>query len=156
MAQQDLISLNISATDLAEIQGAITTLKTKLSPHLRTLSVSERVELPKMGDKTVSFVQKAREYGQKNGHLVPAFLDLDALAEDVRAVETLRGLSQELGPLTEALDDSTLLAGSEAYQAALVFYAAVKSAAKVRVPNASFIYDDLASRFPGAVANKKA
>jgi len=61
MAQQDLISVDIPEADLAEIRGAIQTLRTKLSPHLKILTTAERVELPKMGDKTVSFVQKAWE-----------------------------------------------------------------------------------------------
>ncbi len=46
-------------SDLHEIRASIATLRGKLLPHLRTLSAQERVELPKMGDKTVAFVQKA-------------------------------------------------------------------------------------------------
>ena len=82
-------------------------------PHLQTLSVQERVELPKMGDKTVAFVQKALEYGQQNKELVPNFLDLGALAIDTKAVQTLRELAQGLNPITDALNDSMTLSGSK-------------------------------------------
>jgi hypothetical protein len=56
MTQPNLVSLNISEADLAEFKASINTLSTKLLPHLITLSPEERQELPKMGDKTVSFV----------------------------------------------------------------------------------------------------
>lgn len=56
MTQPNLVSLNISEADLSEIKASINTLRTKLLPHLKTLSPEERQELLKMGDKTVSFV----------------------------------------------------------------------------------------------------
>ena len=154
MAQQDLIAVNIPETDLAEINEAIDTLHSKLMPHLQTLSSQERIALPKMGDKTVAFVQKAMEYSQKNSDLVPSFLDLKALGIDVKAVHSLRELTQRLNPVTDALNDSLTLSGSEAYQGALVFYNNVKNAAKAKAPNAASIYDDLSARFPGAPTKK--
>jgi hypothetical protein len=42
-----------------------------------------------------------------------------------------------------------MLAGSEAYIAALAYYNSVKQAAKMNVPGARAIYDDLSKRFPG-------
>jgi len=155
MSQQDLISVNIPAADLAKIKDAIATLRAKLLPHLHVLTAQERMELPKMGDKTSAFVQKALEYSQQNRDLVPSFLDLPAFAVDVQAVQSLRELAQGLVPVTDALGDSLTLSGSEAYQAALVFYGNVKNAVKVNAPNAATIYEDLASRFPGG-ARKKA
>jgi len=156
MAQQDLIAVNLPDDDMVAIKEAIATLSTKLVPHLKTLNAQERQELPKMGDKTVAFVQKALEYSQQNKDLVPSFLDLTAMAIDVKAVQTLRELAQGLNPLTDALNDSIILSGSEAYQGALVFYSNVKSAAKVKAPNAATIYNDLSARFPGAPTKKKA
>jgi len=44
-------------------------------------------------------------------------------------------------------------AGSEAYTASLIFYNAVKGAAKAGVPGMKTIYDDLQSRFPGRGKN---
>jgi hypothetical protein len=49
----------------------------------------------------------------------------------------------------ENVDDTTMLAGSEAYQAALVFYNSVKTAATHDVSGAKAVYDELKKRFPG-------
>ena len=155
MSQNDQIAVTIPEADLAEIQAAVATLRGKLLPHLTSLDSRERLELPKMGDKTVAFVQKAMEYAKNNGDLVPPYLDFPAMEIDVKAVETLRQLAQTLGPIDDALNDSIMLSGSEAYQAALVFYSAVKNAAKGKAPNAGSIYEDLSRRFPGKAGAKK-
>jgi len=155
MSQPNAISVVIPESDLTEIRAAIATLTAKLMPHLKSLSVQDRSELPKMGDKTVHFVQKALEYSQRNTELVPAYLDLAALAVDIQAVQSLRGLAQGISPLLDALNDTMMLSGSEAYQGALLFYNHVKTAAKAKAPNAGSIYDDLSTRFPGRTGIKK-
>ena len=119
MAQQNEIAVKIPEEDLAEIRGAIKVLQKKLAPHLASLSPQDRLELPKMGEKTYTFVQKAYEYGMKNKELAPPYLDFSAMETDVKAVGLLRDLSQLVNPLHEALNDSLILSGSEAYQAAL-------------------------------------
>jgi len=156
MAQPDQISVNIPEADLTKIQSALSDLESLLHPYLRVLTHQERLELPKMGDKTVAFVQKALEYAQQNAELVPPYLDLEAFQIDVDAVETLHKVSRVLTPLAEALNDSIILSGSEAYQGGLVFYTAVKGAAKAKAPKAGSIYADLSARFPGRGAGKRA
>lgn len=156
MSQTNSIAVSIPAADLAEIRGAIGVLRAKLAPHLMSLTPQDRQELPKMGDRTIGFVQKAYEYGTRHSELAPGFLDFQALETDVKAVELLRELSMSLDPLNEALSDSLTLSGSEAYQGALLFYGNVKAAAKAKAPGAAAIYDDLSSRFPGGAQKKKA
>lgn len=47
------------------------------------------------------------------------------------------------------LNDSLMLAGSEALQAALAFYAYLKIAARNKVPGAKSAYEELSEYFPG-------
>lgn len=154
MAQQNSISKKIEGKDLDAIRAAVEALRTTLLPYLTTLSAAERQKLSKMGDKSVAFVTKAYEYGQKNPALVPSYLDMAELAADVGLVETLRELSQGLLPITDAIDDTMLLAGSDAMQGALTFYNNAKVAAKAKAPNAATIYEDLAERFPGTATKR--
>jgi hypothetical protein len=155
MPQKDEISLKIPEGDVAKIRSAIAVLKSSLMPYLSNLSGQDKLELPKMGDKTFTFVQKAYEYAQSHKELAPAFLDLEAMAIDMAAVTLLREFSQSIMPLSVALEDSLILSGSEAYQAALMMYGSVKSAAKAKVPDSIAIRDDLAARFPGGWTKKK-
>ena len=149
MPQENLVEFKISDADLAEIKAAIATLKTKLLPNLKTLSAEERHDLPKMGDKTVSFVKKALEYSGSNADIAPPFLDVNAFKIDVQAVESIRAIYQPLLQITDALNDTMLLSGSEAYSGALIYYNASKSAAKTNIPGAKNVFEDLSNRFPG-------
>ncbi|MDR1583867.1 MAG: hypothetical protein LBS55_11550 [Prevotellaceae bacterium] len=51
--------------------------------------------------------------------------------------------------LEEGVSDTEMTAGSEAYQAAFVFYKSVKMAAVQDVPGAKAVYEELKTRFPG-------
>jgi hypothetical protein len=51
--------------------------------------------------------------------------------------------------LEEAVEDTVMAAGSEAYHAALAFYHNVQAAARDDIPGAKAIFEDLKTRFPG-------
>ncbi|POY37499.1 hypothetical protein C3K47_06970 [Solitalea longa] len=58
--------------------------------------------------------------------------------------------------LASNIDDMSLLCGSDAYVSSLGFYNSIKQAAKMNVPNAKPIYDELQKRFPGRPTAKQA
>ena len=141
------ISLDISAEDMQAIQDAVKTLQGKLLPHLVDLGPMERRALPKMGSKTVDFVSKTLSYASSNPEFKPAFVDVDEFTRDLSAVGVLRSLQQPLAQLADMVDDSLVLSGSEAYAAALACYQAIKAAAKMNMPGAATIANDLSERF---------
>jgi hypothetical protein len=154
MTQQNLISINIPEEDMALIEAAITTLKEKLLPYLKTLSTEESRQLPKVGDKSIAFVAKTLEYCKSNPELVPRFLDVKEFIADVRAMEILRLYYATLLQITDSLSDSIIMAGSDAYAAALMFYNTVQYAAKTKEPKAATIFEDLSNRFSGKKKTK--
>ena len=56
-------------------------------------------------------------------------------------------LARPIEQLNRTLDDTIMLSGSEAYVAALAYYNSVKRAAKINVPGALTIHEDLKKRF---------
>ena len=154
MSQANQIEVRIPETDVIAIKAAIETLRSTLLPHLKTLATKDRRKLLKMGDKTVAFVQKSFEYGKQYKNLVPGFLEMKAFEADIAAITQMQEMSRALAPLCEALDDSLMLSGSEAFQGALMFYQNVKGAAKAKDPDAKLILADLSDHFDRA--NKKA
>src|SRR5512145_174319 len=109
MSQQNLVSVSITDEDMTEIKGAIETLKKKLLPHLKSLKPEDRRDLPKMGDKSVAFVQKALEHCKQNPELVPQFLDIDEFANDTATVEKLRSMSAPIAQISESLSDTMIM-----------------------------------------------
>lgn len=142
------ISFNLTDEEKTELGGAVNTLVNILEPKLKTLLPEERRELPKMGDKTVAFVEKALEFGQEYPQYMPAFIEVPEALIDFEAVKTMRNYFTQLERITNQLDDSMLLAGSEAYGSALSIYKVMKNAAAMGQPGAEEAVQELANRFP--------
>jgi hypothetical protein len=127
-----------------------------LSPYATVLTVEQRRTLPKMGDKSLAFVEKAFELMRDNPHLVPPYINLNDFNIDFADAHNLTPLVVSLQQLTQTVDDTHLLAGSEAYQTALAFYNSVKQASKQGVTGAKAIYETLKARFAGVSRRKEA
>jgi hypothetical protein len=134
---------------LTQAQTKINEVKTLLAPYIVALTPSERHELPKMGEKTISFVEKAYDFAQQNPNLVPPYLDMTAFGTDFEDAHGLWTLVNSIRQIEENASDTEMTAGSEAYQAALVFYKSVKMAAAQDIPGAKAVYEELKTRFPG-------
>ena len=134
---------------LTQAQAKIKEAAALLSPYMVALTPAERHELPKMGEKTISFVEKAYDFAQQNPNLVPPYLDMAAFGVDFGDAHGLWTLVNSIRQLEENAGDTEMTAGSEAYQAALVFYKSVKMAAAQDVPGAKAVYEELRTRFPG-------
>ncbi|MDX2303890.1 MAG: hypothetical protein NW226_13875 [Microscillaceae bacterium] len=154
MSKENLVSLNIPDADMTAINQAIQTLQDKLLPHLLELNKAEKESIPKMKDKTIAFVTKATEHSEQKPMLVPQYVDVKEMRKDLEAVELFRQLSNSINQIAKGLDDTMTVAGSEAYIAALAFYQSVKVGAKLNVPGAQEVYDDLSVRFPGRSKQK--
>jgi hypothetical protein len=148
MPSDNRISAAISAADKALIITKLNEIRALL-PFLVNLTADERKELPKIGDKTLAFDQKCAGYMAARPELVPGFINLTELNKDRVLMSDTDDLLREFNMTVEALSDTFLLAGSEAYMADLAFYQNVRQAAKRGVTGVDAIYDDLRQRFPG-------
>jgi len=131
------------ALDLFE-QGAAV-----LRPYLTPRTPEQRQVMLKMADKTVAFVTKTGDYAAANPGFVPAFVDLPEFTQDAAALTGLAPLHQLLEALALDTDSTMMVAGSDAYAAALVLYNNIKFLARNKQPGAQAAYDDLSQRFPG-------
>jgi len=141
--------IDIPAADMEVIDNDVKSLQDVLVKHLIDLTTAERRKLPKMGPKTVDFVDKSLSYALGHPQFVPAFVDVEEFRKDVATADTLRTLQQALDMIAGALDDSVVLTRSRAYEKALSFYNSVKQAAKTKQYGAEAIAADLSARFPG-------
>jgi len=148
------ISITIPADAKQKIEAAIATLNQELAPYLRPLTPDQRQDIVKMGDRSVAFMEKIEEYGLATPTFVPAFVDFQALREDVQATRDLSSILRPLVQLTTDVESTMMQAGGEAYTDGLVVYRNIQSAAKSNVPGAQAAYDDLKPRFAGQGTKK--
>ncbi len=102
-----------------------------------------------MGAKTLAFVSKTLAYASQNPSLVPNYIDLEEAKKDNKLASDIYVIFQQLSTLLRAIEDTGMIAGSEAYEAALVIYHSIKGASRSNVPGTQAMHDDLKQRFPG-------
>jgi len=148
MSQENLISTELSAAVAADITEKLNAINTALASILLfNLTGQDRLELYKLGDKSLAFVEKALEYAFNNSTLVPSYLDLGEANKDLKLSKDLNNILKQVSTLQRAIEDTAMVAGSEAYDAALVFYASVKGASRVNVPGSQSVFEDLQKRY---------
>jgi hypothetical protein len=154
MSDSNRISLILQAEEVEQVKQLFSQIGQILAPRLINLTPDERVQLPKMGEKSIPFVTKGMEYLRIPGTPTPPYVNGEELEIDINAHESLRQIRQVAQPIVDMLDDTMLLCGSEAYVAVLAFYTYLKGAAKMNVPGAKTILDDLSTRFPSRPSKK--
>ena len=148
MSQENLISTEIPAQTIADILNQLTAVNNSLASILIfNLTGQDRKELYKLGDKSQAFVEKSLEYASTNPTLVPTYLDLPEGKKDLKLFQDLSTILKQVSTLQRAVEDTMMVAGSEAYDAALVFYASVKGASRVNVPGSEAVFEDLQKRY---------
>lgn len=133
----DKVNATLGEDTKKEILAAIETINQKL-PFLVSLTPDEKRSLPKMGDKTRSFVEKALEVAEQNEQLLPRYFEAADLRKDVELFSQLLPLSIALSQLSSKLSDTMTIAGSEAYVAALVVYRGLQN-----LPSGAGLQDEL-------------
>lgn len=126
MNYSNLLSTTIPDEDIKEILKSINFINEKL-PELVTLTQEELAALPKMGINTIDFVTENLKEAEKNPDLVPKNVAIDEIRKDVELIKAIFKIMDPLKNLEKKLEDSALLAGSEAYLPSIAIYNAMKA-----------------------------
>ena len=129
MATQNLIDVQLTEQDKADLNQALATVEARLS-FLVGLSPEERQTLPKMGTQGRDFVRDVLTAAEQNPTLIPAAIDIAGLRRDYELVEDLTPMVSRLAQLVEGLNDTLLEAGSEAFVTSLEAYDILKRLGK--------------------------
>ncbi len=122
---QNLISLNLTDADYAEIDAALDVLDSQFS-KLINLSVNERRGLSKMGDKSEAFCRQALRVLDQNRHVLPPTLDLAEAQRDLAHFDQLQERAVRLQGLQGKMDDTLTALGSDVMSASLEGYALLR------------------------------
>lgn len=141
-------SQSIPQNILDEVKQKISESIALLNPFIVSLTPEERSDLAKLGDKTLAFVEKSKTHSVDNPQLRPSYFNIDEFLIDYNDFSNLRSVVSLAVQLQHNVEDTMMLAGSEAYIASLSFYNSARDAARRDVPGAKAVYDDLKVRFP--------
>ena len=155
---QNRIAMTFDADRLARVDASLASLEADLD-LLIALTVEERSDLVKMGNKSRAFCATALAVAEQHAGLMPRDFDYAAFRQDHAALDALRPRADRLAHLMQRVSDTELALGSDLMNAALEVYAVIKVAGKDKgVDDAR---RELAARFsrrsqasvPGTVTN---
>jgi hypothetical protein len=126
MKYPNLISASISNTQLNEILDAVHLIDKKL-PALASVSDLEQSTLHKSKSDTVTFVMENLRIANEHPEIVPEDVNLDEIRKDVALIKSIDKVLQPLKYLVKRLEDSQMIAGSEAYLPSIAIYNAYKA-----------------------------
>jgi hypothetical protein len=121
----NLVSATLTAEDQKEVMTAIAVIKSKL-PFLLSTTPEERKALTKMGDKSQAFVSKALDLASQRQDYLPRSFEVEEMRKDVELFQQLRPILLALTQLQELVNQTSMVAGSEAMVAALTVYNSAK------------------------------
>lgn len=126
MPYPNLISTSISEESLQEILGAIDKIN-RLLPDLVLLSDEQVASLPKVNKSTIEFVYETLELVDRYPNLIPGDIEIPEIKKDAELIESINKILRPLRKLVRKLEDSAVLAGSEAYLPSMAIFNAVKT-----------------------------
>ncbi|MFW5759819.1 MAG: hypothetical protein ACOCXH_02430 [Cyclobacteriaceae bacterium] len=127
MQYANKISTSITRKEVDEIVSHVDQINKKLE-NLVKLTEEEKSAMPHMGEETIAFVFNVLEKAEKEPSLVPAKVDLDEIKKDVELISAINKIYHPLKDLVRKLEDSALIASSEAYFPALAIFNSIKNA----------------------------
>lgn len=145
------ISQTVDPADILTVKGHFTAIRSKLG-FLTGLTTEERQSLPKINVNNKTFVEDCINQMNNNPDFLPTYLNTVEMQKDMVLFNQLDEIRNIAAQVTELLEDTLMLAGSEAFVSALVGYRLFGGAAAAGVPGADAIYDQLKERFANQAA----
>jgi hypothetical protein len=142
------INVVMTAAEISKVKDAIIEIKTQM-PFLIGLNVDERIQLPKISVANKAFTEDAINAVSNNRDILPAYIDPTTMQNDLTLYNQCDEIASLLRQILERVDDTQMLAGSEAYVAALTAYKLFGAASDAGLAGSDSIYDQLKVRFAG-------
>lgn len=142
------INTTATAAQVTAVKTALQTIAANL-PFLVGLTTEERIALPSINVSNKAFTEDAINAGVNNPTLIPSYVSVVNMKNDMLLFTQLDEIIMMTKQLLEKMEDTQLLAGSEAYTSALTLYKLFGSAADAGVGGTDAIVTQLKQRFAG-------
>ena len=125
MNTENLVSLKLNDTQIANIDAALTALETELS-GLIALNATVKRRMRKMGKKSESFSRQTLQVVSQKPEMIPANVPVHDALEDLRQLDQLRPRLARLSLLCQRGEDTDAALGNDIMHVALQAYGLIK------------------------------
>jgi len=143
----NVISKEINPKSINEIIDLIKAIRAKM-PYLNDIDSSSRLLLPKLKEEQVPFVSKCLGHAKNVPAIAPNYIDINEFEKALNSFNELQAVLNALKSLTELVENTIAVSGSDAYVAAISIFNSVKRQANNdTIPQINSIHFDLSRAF---------
>ena len=144
---ENRINVIIAAADVTTVNTSINTILSKI-PANTSLTDEQRLQYNAIDVANKVFTEDCLAEANLSGTgILPGFINLPALQNDITVFEQLDQFESALTNAMQRVKDAKRIAGHEAYAQANQIYGAFKSANDSGIPNAKNSYERLKARY---------
>lgn len=140
------LDITVTPAQIAAFKASMQDMENNL-PFLIGLTIDERTTLPAINVDNKVFTEDAINAGVNNAAMLPGYISVSSMQNDFTFFNQLEEFVGMVKQFLEKLEDTKLLAGSEAYSSALMLYKLFGAAADAGIPGADAIVAQLRERF---------
>lgn len=129
---------------------------TEMKPYCVELTPDQREELPKMGVRNTGKVSNITNEMNVAPEYAPPMFSIEEVNKDFKVVSDLSPISTKIANLEMMVNDTLIIAGSEAYLGCMDYYCSVKRFASQSDPKAKAIFERLSPMFARSTKEKAA
>lgn len=137
------ISITITDAQKTEVNDATAVLANLTENWRVPVSKEEIKSLSKISDGSIPFVEKVMQYAVSNPEFLQPNADVGEAQKDFNSFMDLREIVRPMWIVVDNVENAMYVCGNEAGQFARNYYSSVQYNAKMGVPGAQAIYDDL-------------
>ena len=141
------ISLEITDAQKAAVSAATTELATAIKEFNVVISRDELKSFQTIGDTRLPFVEKVAQYAASNPEFLQPNADVPEFRKDLKTFKDAREMVRPVRQIVDNLEATMRVGGGEALKFSRDFYASLQLHAKMGVPGAQTILDDLRPLF---------
>jgi hypothetical protein len=143
----NFITTDSTPQSFIEVLDLIKTIKSKM-PYLTDIDSSSQRLLPKLRDEQVPFAEKCLRHAQNVPAIAPSYIEIDEFKKALELFTELQKVQTELQKLTELINNTIAVFGSDSYVAAISIFKSVrKNADNEAIPQIKSILFDLNNAF---------
>lgn len=146
------ISITITDAQKATVKKATDDTTAAIQTFNVVIDKDTLKSLSKLGDNRIPCVEKVAQYAVSNPEFLPPYADVAEFNRDFQTFMDARELLRPMRQNTDNLEATMMVSGSEAWEFTRNYYKTVQYQARMGVPSAQTIYDDLRALFERTAA----
>ena len=149
----NVISIELTATELKQMDDALTALETIFKNKAVQLTPAESQQYGKLGNKTENWSNMVYTDSKTAPSVITSFIDQKEWAKDEVTRDQLSNRATRLENITQQISDTNRVLGFDIYQTCLSVYQNCKYLSTQNMPGTKALYEKWSTQFAGRPAN---